>query len=184
MWKTVKAGVVFGLAFGVMSPLTGCATAPQSAGARQSLKERADATINEMIARDPGIRNVLNVSLAYAVFPDVGKGGLIVGGAFGRGVLYEHGRMTGYVKIEQASLGAQIGAQSFAELLVLNDARAVRRIREGSLALGADVGVVAVTSGAVARAQFQNGVQAFLLPRGGMMAELSLSGQRIIFERG
>jgi lipid-binding SYLF domain-containing protein len=175
----MKAGVVFGLAVATMAPVAGCATAPKSAEGRQSLQARADATINEMIARDPGIRRVLNAAPAYAVFPDVGKGGIIIGGAFGRGVLYERGRQTGYVKLEQASIGAQLGAQTFAELLVLNDPRAVEQIRRGELALGADAGAVALTSGAVARAQFQNGVQAFVLARGGLMAELSLSGQRI-----
>jgi lipid-binding SYLF domain-containing protein len=97
-------------------------------------------------------------------------------------VLYQHGRSAGFVKLEQASIGAQIGAQTFAELLVLRDPVTVERLQRGEFALGADVGAVALTTGNLARAQFADGVRVFVLPRGGLMAELTLNGQRIEYQ--
>jgi lipid-binding SYLF domain-containing protein len=181
MRKSLLAAVVLGWTIVAMAP-TGCATAPKTASEQSSLEARANATIDEMTARDPALTDVLRRSAGYAVFPDIGKGGALVGGAFGRGVLYQNGRMTGFVKVEQASIGAQLGAQTFAELLVLQDDATVNRLKSGQLTLGADVGAVALTAGAAARAQFAGGVQVFLLPRGGLMAELTISGQRIEYE--
>lgn len=179
-----RATIVFGWVIAALAPLTGCATAPRSASEQQGLEARANATIDEMIAREPALGSTLQAAAGYAVFPDIGKGGVLVGGAFGRGVLYEHGRQSGFVKVEQASIGAQLGAQTFAELLVLQDQIAVDRLKRGELTLGADIGAVALTTGAVARAQIAGGVMVFLLPRGGLMAELTLSGQRVQYEPG
>src|SRR5262245_15986556 len=60
------------------------------------LMASANATLDNMIARDPGLRELLNMSAGYAVFPEVGKGALVVGGASGRGVLYQRGAPIGY----------------------------------------------------------------------------------------
>ena len=159
----------------------GCATAPKSAEGRQSLAQRADVTLQEMRSRDPGLGEVLAQSAGYAVFPEIGKGGLIVGGAFGRGVLYEHGRMTGYVKVQQASLGAQLGGKTFAELLVLRSPADVAKLRAGDFSVGADASVVALTAGAATSGTLDRGTTVFVLMRGGAMVDVSISGQRIEF---
>jgi lipid-binding SYLF domain-containing protein len=182
MHASLQAAIVFCGAIAALAPVTGCATAPRTASEQQSLEARAGATVDEMIAREPLLADMLPGAAAYAVFPDIGKGGAVVGGAFGRGVLFQNGQPAGFVKVEQASIGAQLGAQTFAELVVLPDQLAVDRLKMGELTLGADVGAIALTSGAIARAQLSDGVQVFLLPRGGLMAELSLSGQRIKYE--
>jgi lipid-binding SYLF domain-containing protein len=159
----------------------GCATAPRSAEGRQSLAQRADVTLQEMRSRDPGLGVVLDKAAGYAVFPEVGKGGLIVGGAFGRGVLYERGRMTGYVKVQQASLGAQLGGKTFSELLVLRAPEDVAKLKAGKYSVGADASVVALTAGAAASAPLDRGTTVFLVMRGGAMVDVSISGQRIEF---
>lgn len=182
MRKSIQAAVVLGLAFGALAPVTGCATSPKGGENKENLETRANATLEQMMARDPDLSGILQKSAGYAVFPDIGKGGMLVGGAFGRGVLYQNGIPAGFVKVEQASIGAQLGAQTFAELIVLQDEGAVQRLKSGQIQLGGDVGAVALTAGAAARAQFSNGVAVFLMPRGGLMAELTVSGQRIKYE--
>ena len=114
----------------------GCATAPSTRAERQSLRESAEATLGEMIARDPAIHDVTRWAPAYAVFPAIGKGGVLIGGAYGRGILYEAGVATGYVSLEQASLGAQLGGQSFSELLVLRTADDVDALKAGRYTVG------------------------------------------------
>jgi lipid-binding SYLF domain-containing protein len=182
MRMSIHVSLVISCAIAALAPVTGCATAPKSASEQQSLEARANTTIDEMTSREPALAGMLSTAAGYAVFPDIGKGGALVGGAFGRGVLYANGRVIGFVKVEQASIGAQLGAQTFAELLVLPDMGSLDRVKRGELTLGADVGAVALTTGALARAQLADGVQVFLLPRGGLMAELTLSGQRIQYE--
>ena len=113
--KMLIGSMLFG---GVVS---GCATAPRTVQQRQDLEARADATLQTMIGRDPGLRDVLDASYGYAVFPEIGKGGFIVGAAYGRGILYEHGQAVGTVELNQGSLGAQLGGQTLSELLVLRD---------------------------------------------------------------
>jgi len=159
----------------------GCAKAQKRAEDRQNLAQSAEATLQEMTARDPGLHVVLDKAAGYAVFPEVGKGGVIVGGAFGRGVLYERGRMIGYVKVQQASLGAQLGGKTFAELLVLRSPADVEKIRAGDFSLGADASVVALTAGAAASGTLDRGTTVFVMMRGGAMVDVSVSGQRITF---
>ena len=49
---------------------------------------------------------------AYAVFPTIGAGGLIVGGARGEGHVYLHDRWIGNAVMTQLSIGLQGGRQS------------------------------------------------------------------------
>jgi lipid-binding SYLF domain-containing protein len=164
-----------------VAPVVGCATAPKTAPEQSSLEARAQATVSEMQNRSAELGNTLSQAAGYAVFPDIGKAGAGVGGGFGRGVLFQNGQPAGFVKLEQASLGAQFGAETFAELLVLPTPQMVDQLKRGELTLGADAGAIALTAGVVAHAQLTNGMHAFLLPRGGAMAELTISGQRVEF---
>jgi lipid-binding SYLF domain-containing protein len=160
--------------------LAACGGAPKTATGRMNLEQSAQATLSEMQARDPSLPGMLASAYAYAVFPSIGKGGLIVGGAFGRGILYERGRPSGYVELSQASLGALLGGQTFAELIVLRDPEDVRDIKAGTFDVGAHASVVALTAGAARAADIgpdRNPV--FVLPRGGLMVDLSISGQRL-----
>jgi lipid-binding SYLF domain-containing protein len=128
------------------------------------------------------LKDVTRGAVAYAVFPSVGKGGALVGGAYGRGILYEAGAPTGYVSLEQASLGAQLGGQSFSELLVLRNSSDVEALKAGRFTAGADLGVVILTSGADAHATSVSTASVFVLPRGGLMVEVSINGQQMKYQ--
>ena len=157
----------------------GCATAPKSAEERSDLEARAAQTLKTMQDRDPQLGVLLQNAPAYAVFPSIGKAGLVVGGAHGRGVLYEGGRMTGYVQLNEASIGAQAGGQSFAELIVFKDPGMAQKLKGGNFELSGNASAVALTAGAAASAQFIDGSAVFVMPLGGAMAELSVGGQQI-----
>lgn len=161
-----------------------CATAPDTQSERANLDRQAQATLQTMITKDPSLPRLLNESAGYAVFPSIGKGGFIAGGAYGRGVLYERGRRVGFVDLSQASIGAQIGGQTFAELIVFRTPFDVQRLKRGEFSLGANVSAVALTAGAAGSADTSGGVAVLVMPRGGLMAELSVSGQKINFQGG
>lgn len=160
----------------------GCATAPKTTSERSDLQARAQQTLQTMQARDASLRPLLDSAYGYAVFPDIGKGGFIAGAAYGRGIVYEQGRPVGFVELNQGSLGAQIGAQSFSELIVFSDRASLERLKAGNFSLGGNISAVALTTGAAASTRFSGGVAVFVVPRGGVMAELSLSGQQINYQ--
>jgi lipid-binding SYLF domain-containing protein len=170
------------LAVAAVLAVPSCASTPKNAGEQHTLESQATASLREMQQKQPGLTNAIQGAYAYAVFPDVGKGAFIVGGAGGAGVLYEHGRPTGNVKITKASFGASVGAASMAELIILNDQDAVNQIKSGSFDLGANVQAVVITSGGAAPTGTVRGTQVFIMPRGGAMVDVSVAGQKVSFE--
>src|SRR5688572_6388149 len=103
----------------------GCSTTPKSEQGKEDLQGGAQRAIDRMTAADPDLRGVIDSSHGYAIFPKVGKGGLIVGGGYGRGVVYEQGNMIGYADLTQASVGAQLGGQTYSELIAFETADAL-----------------------------------------------------------
>ena len=166
----------------VVACLTACATAPKSESGRRDLEARAESTLAEMRSRDPALSGLLDDAAGYAVFPEIGKGGAIVGAAYGRGVLFQRGQPVGFVELNQAALGALLGGQTFSELIVLREPYDVQRMKTGNFSLGGNVNAVALTTGAAATVRFTDGVAVFIVPRGGLMAELSVSGLQINFQ--
>ncbi|HWM87667.1 MAG TPA: lipid-binding SYLF domain-containing protein [Kofleriaceae bacterium] len=169
-------------AAGVAMCLTGCATAPETRAEQRSLEERASATLDTMKARDARLDEILDGAAGYVVFPEIGKGGALVGGAYGRGVVFEGGKPVGYAELSQASIGAQLGGQTFAELIVFQDAKALTRLKTDNFDIGGNISAVALTSGGGAAAQFEGGVAVFVMPRGGLMVDLSVNGQKIDYQ--
>jgi lipid-binding SYLF domain-containing protein len=157
----------------------GCATAPKSSGEQQALTNQANATLASMTTRDPGLHDLLARSAGYAVFPGIDKAAWGVGGAWGRGVLYEGGVPRGFVQLTQASFGFQGGAQQLSELVVFSSNDALNKLKAGKFELGGNLSAIAITTGAAAAARFANGVAVFQLPKAGLMVEASVAGQRL-----
>src|SRR5690606_25591723 len=80
----------------------GCATAPDTETGRATLEAEAAAAVAQARKSDPTLAAILDDAYAYAVFPTVGKGAVGVGGAYGRGVLYQGGQIVGYCDVSQA----------------------------------------------------------------------------------
>ena len=162
----------------------GCSTTPKTQEARQALHKNSDATLDAMKQRDSSLESFLDRAHAYAVFPSVGKGGLIAGGAYGRGVVYEQGAMIGYADLSQATVGLQIGGQAFSELIVFKDADALSRFKSNSTDLTANWSAVLVKAGAAKAADYREGVAVFTKPKGGLMVEAAVGGQTFTYVGG
>lgn len=181
----MKALLKSAFALALAAPVVAaCASAPRSVAEQRDLEARAAGARDAMVRKDPALGRLLDSSYAYIVFPQVGKGGVIVGGAHGQGVLFIDDRPRGYVELNQASIGAQLGGQTFAELIVLRDRFAVDAIRAGKVTVDANASAVAVSAGAAANAQFSDGIAIFIEPHGGLMAELSVGGQTLELDEG
>src|SRR3984893_10727698 len=88
----------------------------------------------------------------YALFPTVGKGGLIVGGAHGKGHVYEKGKYIGNTSVTQLSVGFQAGGQAYSEIVFFEDKRALDEFTNVNFEFGAGVSAVAITAAAGASA--------------------------------
>jgi lipid-binding SYLF domain-containing protein len=172
----------FSLAGLMFVALVGCnSSPPPTPEAKRSLHDEARAAISRMEAKDPGVTNIIESNYGYAVFPSVGKGGLIAGGAFGKGEVYKQRQFIGYAELQQVTVGAQIGGEEYSELLVFQDAPALDRFTNGNVKFSANASAVALKAGAAKAARPENGVYIFVLPTGGLMAEASIGGQEFKF---
>ena len=95
------------LAPAALIALAGCETAPKSEADRSSLTAEVQATLSRFRYTDPSLSPLLSGAKGYAVFPDVGKAGLVVGGAYGHGELYQGTDKVGFCDIVQGTVGLQ-----------------------------------------------------------------------------
>ena len=170
------------LALLLVGPLLGgCSTAPMTQEGRDQLVEEATTALKQMSESDPGVDSLVRRGHGYAVFPEVTKGGLVLGGAFGRGVVYEQGQQIGYASLSQGSFGIQVGGHTYRELIVFENKAALDRFRENRLDFTADAEAVLADGGATANAQFIDGIVVVIAPLAGAMAQAAIGGQQITY---
>lgn len=141
-------------------------------------------------------------SYGYAVFPTIGKGGLGVGAAHGRGTVYRQDRRIGHVTMNQLSVGWQAGGEAYSEMIFFKDKAALDDFTSGNFSFSGDVGAVVITAAASASAgttgehsgasaddhaaatqgQYQHGMAVFTITKGGLMYNVSIEGQKFSYE--
>ena len=160
----------------------GCQTTPKTVAKRQDLLLGAESTVLNFKTLDPTMKSFFTTSEGYAVFPTIAKGGFVVGGAYGKGVLYEKGMHVGYCDLSQGSIGLQIGGQGYSEIIFFQTVGTLSSFKAGEFAFAAQASGVAVRAGASADVDYQAGVAVFTRPKGGLMGEASIGGQNFTFE--
>lgn len=144
-----------------------------------------------------------NNAYAYAVFPTVGKAGLVVGAAGGKGRVYVGGKHVGNTEMGQVTIGFQAGGQAYSMIVFLQDQRAFKEFTSGSFEFGAEATAVAITAGASAKAStagssagasggqnnantvgagYNKGMATFTVAKGGLMYEASVGGAGFTYE--
>ncbi|MEL0066397.1 MAG: hypothetical protein VXA40_16395 [Gammaproteobacteria bacterium] len=150
----------------------------------------------------PELKPYFDNAYGYAVFPTVGKGGIGVGGAFGKGRVYEQEKVVGNVTLTKVTIGFQLGGQAFSEIIFMQDKRAFDEFVSGRFEFDASASAIVVTAGAQARAGtdgasasagtgpaattqvelgYNKGMAVFIHPLGGLMYEASIGGQKFKF---
>ena len=137
-------------------------------------------------------------SYGYAVFPTIGKGGVGIGAAHGKGRVYAKGAYVGDASMTQVTVGAQLGGEAFSQIIFFEDERAFKEFTGGNFEFGAQAQAVVITAGAQAQATtggtgagknvgkdkaevkstYQKGMAVFTLAKGGLMYEASIGGQK------
>lgn len=151
---------------------------PALADDKDKLQGEVQEAIQTFQTRDSTMKPFFNDAVGYAVFPNVAKGGLIVGGAHGDGLVYQKGATIGKASVSQASVGAQIGGQAFAEVIFFETQAALDDFKAGKFEMSAEVSAVAAAEGAAKAAKYTQGVAIFTLPKKGLMAQASIGGQK------
>lgn len=146
-------------------------------------------------------RGFFENAYGYAVFPTVGKGGFVIGGAYGKGRVYKRGEYVGDTSITQLSAGLLAGGKAFSEMIFFEDERALREFTSGNFEFGGEISGVVITAAADAKAttagssagasggkkdaitkgKYHKGMAVFTVAKGGLMGELSLSGQKFSY---
>ena len=137
----------------------------------------------------------------YAVFPTIGKGGVGIGGAYGKGCVIAKGKQVGDTSMTQVSIGFQLGGQGYSEIIFFQDERAYKQFTSGNFEFGADASAVAITlaagagtksTGASAGASvskdaaataggYHKGMATFTIVKGGLMYEAAIAGQKFSY---
>jgi lipid-binding SYLF domain-containing protein len=146
--------------------------------------------------------SLLHSAYAYAVFPTIGKGGVGIGGAHGKGRVYEGGKHIGDTSMTQLTVGLQLGGQVYSELIVFEDERALQEFTNGNFEFSADANAIAITAAAGAKTGttgtsgnasggekdaktsggYHKGMAIFTVAKGGLMYEASVGGQKFSYK--
>ncbi|MGI9329806.1 MAG: YSC84-related protein [Gammaproteobacteria bacterium] len=168
-----------------------------------ALADSFDDAIAKFRAAD-GTQTFFSQAYGYAVFPTVGKGGIGIGGAYGKGRVYEAGAYTGDTSMAQLTIGFQLGGQAYSQIVFFQDKAAHDKFTSGNFEFGAEASAVAITLGAQAKAGTTGasaggneaisgeaaaatgwtvGMAIFTLAKGGLMYEASIGGQKFNYKR-
>lgn len=160
------------------------ATLASLGGAGATAHAQADVppVIAKFKGKDPGMAQVFAQAHGYAVFPTVGKGGIGIGGARGKGWVYQGGRLIGRSTLTQVTIGFQLGGQAYSEVVFFQTPAALESFKNGKLKLDAQASAVALTARASADLAYRNGVAIVTMAKGGLMYEASVGGQKFSFK--
>lgn len=147
-------------------------------------------------------RDFFSKSYGYALFPTVGKAGVAIGGAYGKGRVYVRGKPVGEASMKQLTAGLQLGGQAYSQIVFFQDERAFREFTRGNFEFGAEASAVAITAAAGAKGstggssvgasgtqhhaktigKYENGMATFTVAKGGLMYEASVGGQKFNYK--
>ena len=156
----------------------------------------------DVYKKSEAVQPFFKSAYGYAVFPTIGKGGLGIGGAYGKGQVYRGGKVTGEVSLVKLSIGWQAGGQAFSQMIFFEDKRAYQEFTSGNFEFDATASAVAITAGAQAKAgtqgatagastgpatgeqakaSYHKGMAVFVHTKGGLMYEAAIGGQKFNF---
>jgi len=172
------------VAVGLMGLLgiAACNTAPSTPEGKAEMRHSSADALAQALQNDPSLRPIIQSAAGYAVFPSIGKGAIGVGGAYGKGDVYENGVVIGYCDLSQGSIGFQLGGQAYTEIIVFKTREALDTFKNGNFRFDAQATAVALKSGAGANAKFVNGVAVFTMDEAGLMYEASVGGQKFSYQ--
>ncbi len=161
--------------------VTGFTATAQNDSKDKKIVTDSEEAQSAFLKSDGLLKNMFSSAYGYAIFPNIGKGAIGIGGAAGNGAVYEQGSLVGMAKMKQVTIGFQWGGQAYREVIFFETKADLDRFKENKLEFSAQASAVAVTAGASANAKYHDGVMIFTQTKGGLMYEASVGGQKFDF---
>ena len=139
----------------------------------------------------------------YALFPTIGKGGYIVGGAWGEGRVFAQSKHVGNSTVTQLTVGLQLGGQAYSQIIFFENEQVFNEFTSGNFEFSAQATAVAITAGVSAEANtgggmaagasggsnnattthggYRKGMAIFTIAKGGLMYGASMGGQKFSY---
>ena len=139
-----------------------------------------DAKDSKMAFMDnsANMSDLFDTAVGYVIFPNVGKGAYILGGAAGNGVLYENGSVQGFAEMRQVDIGLQIGGQAYRQAILFQTQEELDKFKQGNYSLSGNASAVILEKGKAKNVEFSNGRAIVTMPKAGAMIEVSVGGQK------
>ena len=178
--KALPGILAMSVIFGSAALMVGCSKTDkvEYAVKDSTLESKASSTKAMFLDKDSSLQEFFDDAAGYAVFPSVGKFGVIVGGSHGKGVVYEDGNVVGYAAVTKATIGAQLGGQSFSQIIFFQTDANLDRFKAEKWEGSADASAVIGQSGSAATNRYRNGIAVFLTGPEGVMLEAAVGGQK------
>lgn len=144
----------------------------------QKLIEDSRNAQSAFVKSDSLMQSLFAGAYAYVIFPNIGKGGIGIGGAAGNGIVFQAGTPIGSAKMKQLSIGFQFGGQTYREVIFFENEEALSRFKQNNFEFAAQASAVAATKGASANVKYRDGVMVFTQEKKGLMYEASIGGQK------
>lgn len=174
-------------AFGLLG--VSCSSGPGGSYALESgadarkIESTARSALDSLYRNNPNALKLAQNAKGVLVFPEVTKGGFLVGGAWGDGALYERNKPAGYYRTIQASYGLQAGLQKYGYALFLMDDAAMRSLnKSGGWELGSAPNITVVDTGAavsLSTTTLTKGTNVVFFDQKGLMAGLGIQGTKV-----
>jgi lipid-binding SYLF domain-containing protein len=178
--ETIKILLICFFVFALM--VGGCAVAPEKPADKVTLASDSNNVIAIMKAKDPTIQKFFDKSYGYAVMPKIFKAALLAGGAYGKGEVYEQGKMVGYCDMKQITGGLSVGGEFYREIVFFRDKEDLDAFKNGPYTFSAQVTGVALSAGVAAKRDYKAGMAVFIMEDAGLMVDASLGGQKFNYE--
>jgi lipid-binding SYLF domain-containing protein len=147
-------------------------------------QDNVPGVIARFKAKDARLAKAFDKAYGYVVFPTVGKGAIGVGGARGKGWVYERGQRIGRATLTQVTIGFQLGGQAYSEVIFFQDKAALDDFTRGNFEFDAQVSAIAVTARAAGDLPYRKGIAVVTMGKGGLMYEASVGGQKFSYKPG
>jgi len=166
-----------------LASIHGCGSTPSemSASDKAELDSMSRSAIADFKKADPAMEKFFTTAYGYVIFPNVTTGAVVVGGAHGEGEVFQNGKLTGYADVSKANVGAQIGGQSYQQIVFFQNEGSYAAFTNGTYELDAKASAVAASEGASSSADYQKGVLVFTRSISGLMVQAAVGGQKFRF---
>lgn len=148
------------------------------------LQNKVNNSILLIAKENPNIEKMFNSAYGYAVFPKITKGGLIIGGAGGHGLVFAENKVIGSATLMQATIGAQIGGQQYSEYIFFENKDALNRFKNKKFKFSGGISAVAIDNAVSENINYHDGVAVYTYSNKGLMAEAAIGTQKFKYKDG